>query len=133
MAHGDPGERARPALTLVAAPTPRLRAAAWVALRELGDPEAGGLLATGLRDESTTVRRAACRCAGTCGGSDTLPLLVGLLDDSDWWVRYEAASALCEFGDEGRRLLERHSLPAADDDVGLQVLREREMEATDGR
>lgn len=110
------------------ADTPRVRAAAWVALHELGDPRAGEFVAEGLRDPSSTVRQAACACAGALGGPETLPPLSELLGDSDWWVRFAAASALYDFGAEGRSLLERHSTTADDNDVGLQVLREREME-----
>lgn len=108
---------------------PRLRAAVWVALRELGDPRAGELVADGLRDPDASVRQAACDCAGALGGPEVLPPLAGLLDDADWWVRFAAASALYETGAEGRRLLEQHSAGADDHDVGLQVWREREAEA----
>lgn len=108
---------------------PRLRAAVWVALHELGDPRAGELVADGLHDPDASVRQAACVCAGALGGPEVLPHLAGLLGDADWWVRFAAAGALCDSGAEGRRLLERHSAGADDNDVGLQVLREREMEA----
>jgi hypothetical protein len=118
---------------LTGAASPRVRAAAWVALRDLGDPLAGDLVVTGLGDANASVRRAACRCAGAFGGAAVRPLLGTLLDDRDWWVRFEAASALLETGPEGRRRLEQHSLAAGDDDVGLQVLREKEMEVPDGR
>jgi HEAT repeat protein len=83
-------------LALSRLPSPRLRAAAWVALRELADPRAGETVGEGLRDGSASVRRAAC--------------------------------ALHDFGPEGRALLVQHANTAPEDDVGLQVLRERQME-----
>jgi HEAT repeat protein len=108
---------------------PRLRAAVWVALHELGDPRVGEFVSDGLRDASASVRQAACACAGTLGGPEVLPRLAELLDDADWWVRFAAANALYDAGAGGRQLLESHCAGAAENDVGLQVLREREMEA----
>lgn len=122
-----------PAITLLCRATvPRLRAAAWVALREMGDPLAGQFLLAGLQDPSATVRQAACQFAGTFVDRESLAQLKLMLADEDWWVRFAAASALYDLGGEGRQILERHSLTADDLDVGLQVLREREMEAKYG-
>jgi HEAT repeat protein len=117
------------AATLRASPEPRLRSAAWVALRELGDPRAGDLVAAGLADPVTDVRITAAQCAGALGGPEALEKLRGLLADPDWWVRYHAATALLDAGPDGRRLLEQHCQTAPDDDVGLQVMRERHPEA----
>jgi len=119
-------------VVLCEATVPRLRAAAWVALREMGDPLAGQHLLAGLHDPSATVRQAACQFAGAFGGPESLAPLQQLLADADWWVRFAAANALYDLGGEGRQLLERHSTTADDLDVGLQVLREREMEARYG-
>lgn len=107
-------------------PAPRVRAAAWVALGELGDPRAGEFVPAGLIDASADVRQAACRCAGKLGGPEVLPLLVNLLADPEWWVRHDAARALLEFGEEGRRRLEEHSRHATEDDAGWQALHTRE-------
>lgn len=110
----------------------RVRAAAWVALRELGDPQVGELVGDGLRDSSVTVRQAACQCAAALGGPDVLPPLLALLAEANWGVRFAAANALYDHGREGRQLLADHSQPAGDADVGRQVLREREREDTHG-
>ena len=115
-------------LALSRLPSPRLRAAAWVALRELADPRAGETVGEGLRDGSASVRRAACAAAAVFGDPGVLPQLLALLADADWRVRFSAASALHDFGPEGRALLVQHANTAPEDDVGLQVLRERQME-----
>lgn len=119
-------------LALSRAPSDRMRAAAWIALRELGDPRAGAAVGEGLADRSASVRRAACECAAQSGNLAVLPRLMALLADDDWWVRFSAATALYDFGPAGRELLEKHSTTAGETDVGLQVLREREMEVQDG-
>lgn len=111
-------------------PVPRVRAAAWVALHELGDPRAGDLVAEGLRDPSPDVRQAASRCAGRLGGPDVLPLLAALLRDPDWWTAFRAARALLAAGPAGRALLEAHARTAPEDDAGRQALREQAEEDT---
>ena len=113
-------------ISLWKSPAPRLRAAAWVALSELGDPRAGEFVAAGLADAVPDVRMAACRCAAKLGGPDVLPVLAGLLTDPEWWVRHEAAQALLEFGEEGRHRLEAHSRTVTEDDAGWQALHGRE-------
>jgi HEAT repeat protein len=115
-------------MALSRSPSPRMRAAAWVALREMGDPRAGATVAEGLKDADASVRRAACEAAAALGDPAVLPPLLALLADDDWWVRFSAASALAAFGPEGRELLEKHATTADENDVGLQVLRERQME-----
>lgn len=107
-------------------PAPRMRAAAWVALSELGDPRAGEFIAGGLADAAPDVRQAACRCAGKLGGPEVLPALTRLLADPEWWVRHAAARALLEFGQEGQRLLEGLTRGAPADDAGWQALHTRE-------
>ena len=107
---------------------PRLRSAAWVALRELGDPRAGELAVEGLADPVADVRITAAQCVGALGGPEALERLRPLLTDADWWVCYHAAGALFDAGAEGRRLLEQHCQTAPDTDVGLQVWRERTAE-----
>lgn len=110
----------------------RMRAAAWVALQELGDPRVGGVVHEGLADASPSVIRAACACAAHAAEPAVLPQLQALLGHGDWWVRFDAGQALYDFGPAGRELLEKHATLADDQDVGLQVLREREMEAQYG-
>lgn len=87
--------------------SPRVRAAAWVALRELGDPRAGELAAAGLADPEPDVQRAAAECAGRLGGPELLPALKGLGQTTDWWTSYRAAAAMWELGAAGRDLLSR--------------------------
>ncbi len=111
-------------------PAPRVRAAAWVALHELGDPRAGDLVAEGLRDPSPDVRQAASRCAGRLGGPDAPALLGVLLRDPDWWTAFRAARALLATGPAGRALLEAHAANAPEDDAGRQALREQTEEDT---
>lgn len=109
--------------------SPRVRAAAWVALTELGDPRAGELVAGGLQDSSPDVRRAAALCAGRLGGSEVLPLLSAMLKDGDWSVAWGAALALLQSGPGGRALLSEHSHNAPEGDAGRQALLEQTAEA----
>jgi HEAT repeat protein len=55
------------------------------------DVEAIGWL---LEDESTPVRRAAGRALARLGTPDSVPGLIGALEDADWQVRFHAAAAL---------------------------------------
>lgn len=121
-----------PIVSLTRASSPRIRAAAWIALKELGDPRAAGVVPDGLRDEEANVRRAACDCAAKFGEPAVVAQLLSALHDFDWWVRFAAANALCDTGPAGRAALERHCVTAIETDVALQVLREREMEAAYG-
>lgn len=114
-------------------PSKRLRAAAWVAFLELGDSRVGAYVGEGLLDPSPTVREAACRCAGMFASPVAVERLARLLDDAEWWVRFAAANALYNLGGAGRQLLKARSPKVADGDVGLMVLREREMEVFDER
>lgn len=117
---------------LAKAPSPRLRAAAWVALRDLGDPHAGAHLAQGFCDPVADVRVVACRCAAVIGSNESIPLLIGLLQDEDWWVRYHAANALCDLGPAGKAALNTATNQAVPDDVGALVWRERRQEVPHG-
>jgi hypothetical protein len=85
---------------------PRVRAAAWVALTELGDPRAGDIVAEGLRDPIDDVRHVASHCAGKLGGPEIVPLLLGLATAGNWWSRYHAAAALIESGSQGEAALQ---------------------------
>jgi HEAT repeat protein len=111
---------------------PKLRAAAWIGLAELGDEAARAMLPEGLTDQSADVRLAACQCAKRLQAADCVPALTRLLQsDGDWWVRYRAAQALVTLGAAGRLAIldavaESNNHAA---DVGLVVLRECETEA----
>jgi len=104
--------------------SPRVRAATWVALAELGDPRAGDLVADGLRDPSPDVRRAAAQCAGQLGEEAVLAPLAVLLKDADWNVAWAAAQALLQSGPAGRERLEMHGRSAPEGDAGKQALLE---------
>jgi hypothetical protein len=108
---------------------PRVRAAAWVALRELGDPRAGDFVLEGLKDAVADVRRAAAECAGKLGGPDVLAPLAALAGENDWWVSHGAAAALWEFGAEGRALLEQ---AATLGEGARQFAREKRQEVVHG-
>jgi len=72
----------------------RRRACEMLAAIEDGaeeDVEAIGRL---LGDESTPVRRAAGRALARLGTPDSVPGLIGALEDTDWQVRFHAAVAL---------------------------------------
>ncbi|HYC72735.1 MAG TPA: HEAT repeat domain-containing protein, partial [Opitutaceae bacterium] len=112
-----------PIAELRRAASPRVRAAAWVALGELGDPRAGDLVGEGLRDEVADVRQAAAGCAARLGGPEVVPLLLPLLAEPDWWTGFRAARALLALGPAGRAALEVHAA-AAPDAAAAQALRE---------
>lgn len=111
---------------LRASPSPRIRAAAWIALGELGDPRAGDIVAEGLADPAPDVRQAACACAGRLGSPEVVPRLAALLRDDDWWTAFRAARALLANGPEGRAALAAHAAAAPVGDAGRQALREHE-------
>lgn len=104
---------------------PRVRAACWVALTELGDPRVGEIVGEGLRDESPDARQVAAYCAGKLGGPELLPEVASLLTQGSWWNRYHAARALLEFGAEGAAALDHYLATAPDDDPARQAWRER--------
>lgn len=121
-----------PIARLLRSPAARLRAAAWVALRELGDLRAGEMVEEGLADPSADVREAACACAGATAGAELAPRLAALLDDPSWDVRYAAAAALWAVGDAGRSLLRQSCRGAERAHAGWQLLQEKEPEAAHG-
>jgi HEAT repeat protein len=110
---------------------PRLRAAAWIGLAELGDRTVYAMMAKGLADSSADVRITACHCAKRLQATDCIPALRGLLQaDGDWWVRYRAAQALADMGPEGRSALLGSATGSSPHsaDMGLLVLREYDAE-----
>jgi HEAT repeat protein len=75
------------------------------ALAEIGHPAGSPAVLRCLNSHSTQVRAAAARAAGRIGVEPALDRLQGLLGDSDWSVRLQAAHALLRFGEEGERRL----------------------------
>ena len=63
-------------------------------LRLLGDPRELGLARSCAVDESWVVRVAAARLLSRIGEAGDRELLIGMLKDAHWWVRYHAARAL---------------------------------------
>ena len=119
-------------ISLLSEKDARLRAAAWIALAELGDHGIQDLLLEGLVDPAADVRVTACHCARRLRAVDCIPSLTRLLrTDPDWWVRYRAAQALVAMGGTGRGAILSASAEAKNptSDVGLIVLREFEAEA----
>jgi HEAT repeat protein len=114
------------------APEPRVRAAAWVALTELGDPRAGEFVVEGLADPSPDVRQVAGHCAGRLGGPDVIAPLAAQLGTGSWWSRYHAANALLACGRDGAAALEAYLASAPDDDPARQAWREN-LSPADGR
>jgi HEAT repeat protein len=89
---GD-AERVRPAVLRVLERTedPEIIAAALAALRHADDVD----LARGYASHPQwLVRKAAAGALGRLGERDDLHLLVKLLGDANWWVRYRAAEAI---------------------------------------
>ncbi len=113
---------------LVRHPADRVRAAAWIALRELGDPQAAGLLPHGLTDPSASVRQAACQCAAMLGRPEHFSQLAAIVQRDEWEVSHAAARALWALGPEARRILRDHCAQAGELDAGVQVLRAGELE-----
>lgn len=76
------------------------------------------------------VRVQVAKALGRIGGRDDVALLLRLLNDAEWWVRYRAAQALAELPFLGRAGLERLRDEADDRyaaDMLTQVMAEREM------
>jgi hypothetical protein len=63
-------------------------------LRCVGDPAVREGVLPLLRHSDWRVRLQAARTLGRIGGREDLPALAGLLNDSQWWVRYRTAQAI---------------------------------------
>lgn len=75
------------------------------ALGDFGHPAAAKAVRASLRNDHWPAKAAAAKAAGRIGLIDLAPELSGLLDHSNWWVRFRAGEALVFLGEEGRRLL----------------------------
>ena len=87
-----------------------LRAQAVNSLADLGHPEAHGAVEQALHDPAWMVRTAAAKAAGRIGILSAAPRLIELLDEREWWTRYQAADALYHLGGEARAALVSESL-----------------------
>lgn len=65
-----------------------------IALRQLHGPAALADVRQLAAHEDPLVRSAAAQALGRVGSSDDQNLLLGLMADSNWWVRYRAAQSL---------------------------------------
>jgi HEAT repeat protein len=84
---------------------PRIRAAGIKALGRLMHPACEPVLARGTLDKDATVRGASAIAIGDAGLTSLIPRLVGLLDDLQWWIRFQAAQSLTRLGPMGRNAL----------------------------
>ncbi len=82
-----------------------VRAAGFRSLSQLGHPAAAAVVAEGLRDAAWPVRAQAALCVGQIDLAEMVPELERLLGDPEWWVRFRAAEALFDLGEEGREVL----------------------------
>lgn len=111
-AEGGEVQVARLLRMMEVAHTERVSPVAGAIAREVHDPE---LIAAALRlvqdprdldivrvhagSESWFVRASAIRALGRLGGDAERQLLIGMLSDKNWWVRYRAARALLALPD----------------------------------
>lgn len=97
----------------LAAPVAKeIAANTYRALGLLGDPRALPAVKEGLRSRAWEVRCQAALCAGQIRAHEAGALLTDLLDDPVWWVRYRAAEALFDLGEQGIEVLLRLSQEA---------------------
>lgn len=100
------------------------------ALRIVSSPAAGGEVRMHAAHPDWRVRVQVAKALGRIGGREDVALLVQLLNDAEWWVRYRAAQALADLPFLGRGGLDRLRAEATDRyaaDMLTQVMAEREM------
>jgi HEAT repeat protein len=95
-----------PLVELVNDPLLEIRAAVYRSLAVLSHPVVSSILPGGLHDVSWEVRTQAALCAGRVGAVNVIPILIKLLADNIWWVRYRAGEALYAMGDVGLEMLQ---------------------------
>lgn len=77
------------------------------ALGLIGHPAARPAVLGCLASQAYAVRAAAAEAAGRISLVEAADPLAGLLDDSEWWVRFRSAEALLKLGDPGLERLRR--------------------------
>ena len=95
-----------PLIELANDPRLEIRAAVYRSLAVLSHPVVSSVLPGGLRDTSWEVRTQAAFCAGRVGALNVVPILIKMLADNIWWVRYRAGEALYAMGDVGLEMLQ---------------------------
>ena len=63
-------------------------------LKALNDPRGVNIVVSYAHHDDSYVRMQAAVSLGRIGGKDEVPLLINLMCDEDWWVRYRAAQTL---------------------------------------
>lgn len=71
------------------------------AIGELGAPEGFDLLAEALQSPNDLVKIAAIGSLGDLGNLEAVPLLLDLIDDSDWQVRHRVSQSLANLAHLG--------------------------------
>lgn len=112
LGHSGDLSAVTPLLGLLEDASKEIAANVYRALGLLGDPRALPMVKQGLRSPAWEVRCQAALCAGQIRAHEAGGLLTNLLDDPVWWVRYRAAEALFDLGEQGIEVLLRLSLEA---------------------
>jgi len=91
-----------------------LRIAACIAASELAEKDVLPLLLTLSRDERWEVRAQAAKALGILKNDATIEVLEFLLEDSAFWTRQYAASALVNIGNKGQSRLQEIAVTGKD-------------------
>jgi len=108
-------------------------------IRSLGEMpyvEAAQALSNYLDSDNDLIKAEAVRALGRIGASEHSGMMVRLLGDRNWSVRYNTAQALASFGEEGMALLRKMAEGADNSDVrgiSAHVLSENELLGREAR
>jgi HEAT repeat protein len=105
------------------------------ALASIGDRSAILPIARLGEDPAWEVRNSVMHALGHMRAVDHVPLLVQGLADIAWWVRYSAAEALYQLGDDGMKALKNAAELHVDRyarDISRQILQEHGIHHTAG-
>jgi|HigsolmetaAR203D_1030402.scaffolds.fasta_scaffold00568_9 hypothetical protein len=102
-----------------------IRARALKSIAEIGFATRHDKVLELARSDSWVERMHSVRLIRSCSMERGIPLLVELLGDREWWVRYRAAESLTHFGEVGRSRLmwaREHHPDAFARDMAAQIL-----------
>jgi HEAT repeat protein len=118
-------------LNFYAHPVSAVRLASVQALGMLQDPRASLAVQLAMLDGDWEVRAGAALAAGQIGLGEAVPVLEHLLEDREWWVRYQAAEAMHRTGERGVEALQKVSTRAHPHaaEVAWGLLREKGLAA----
>jgi HEAT repeat protein len=105
------------------------------ALASIGDPSAILPISRLAADPAWEVRNSVMHALGSMRAVEHVPLLVQGLTDIAWWVRYSAAQALYQLGDDGIKALKSAQELHVDRyarDISRQILQEHGIHHTAG-